>query len=149
MTQDSPASEQTIRASGRRMTMQRVKILEALKRRPGHSTTEQIYAQVCADDASAEMALSTVYRTLDTLTEMGLAVSFSDGGVTTYEWAGDDESHHHLVCNGCGTTPEIAISALADLVETIEQQHGFAVDLRHMAIRGQCAGCREKSEAPR
>ena len=78
---ETPAD--AIRASGRRLTIQRARIMEALHRLRGHSTAEQIHAAVGEDDGDAEMALSTVYRNLDALAEMGLVTAFDAGGVTT------------------------------------------------------------------
>ena len=139
-------SAQTIRASGRRLTIQPAKILDALPRLPGHSTAEQIHALVGEDQIDAEMALSTVYRNLDTLVEMGLIIAVTDGGgIMTYEWPLTDTPHHHLLCAGCGHTKEVEVDALHALTAEVQREHGFAVDLRHMAIRGQCARCQQES----
>jgi Fur family ferric uptake transcriptional regulator len=139
---DQPSIAETIRASGRRLTIQRAKILDALHRLPGHSTAEQIHALVCQDEQHVEMALSTVYRNLDALAEMGLVVAFADGGgVMTYEWAASEAPHHHLLCENCGHTQEVELKSISGLIDEVQQEHGFAIDLRHMAIHGQCAGC--------
>ena len=144
---DEPSVADAIRASGRRLTIQRAKILEALHRLPGHSTAEQIHAAVCEDDRDVDMALSTVYRNLDTLVEMGLVTAFADGGgVMTYEWPATDAPHHHLLCDGCGHTKEVELDAISALGDEVQRQYGFAIDLRHMAIRGQCARCQQESE---
>ena len=138
---------QTIRASGRRLTIQRSKILDALHRLPGHSTAEQIHAVVSESPVDAEMALSTVYRNLDALVEMGLVTAFADGGgVMTDEWAATETPHHHLLCDGCGQTKEVEVEALNALTVEVQREHGFAVDLHHMAIRGQCAHCQAENE---
>ena len=142
-----PDVEQVIRATGRRVTMQRAKILRALRGLPGHSTAEQIYARVCEDDPRAEMALSTVYRTLDALAEMEIVTAFIDGGgVATFEWATDETPHHHLLCDGCGHVEEVVLKAVGGLREEVERTHGFAADIRHLAIRGQCARCRAEAK---
>lgn len=143
------AFARTIRANGGRLTIQRAMILDALRRLPGHSTAEQIHVVVSEDQRNAEMALSTVYRNLDTLREMGLVTAFDGGDLTTYEWAAQDTPHHHLLCNGCGHTTEVEVRALHALTAEVRETHGFASDLRHMAIRGQCAKCQRESEQPR
>ncbi len=146
MPHNEPTIAEAIRASGRRLTIQRAKILEALHRLPGHSTAERIHAAVCEDDRDVEMALSTVYRNLDALAEMGLIAAFADGGVTTYEWAAAGHPHHHLLCDGCGHTKEVALESIAALSDEVERTYGFTIDLRHMAIRGTCAGCRKPAD---
>lgn len=143
---EEPSIAQTIRASGRRLTVQRARILDALHRLPGHSTAEQIHALVCRDEQHAEMALSTVYRNLDALAEMGLVVAFADrGGVMMYEWAASETPHHHLLCADCGHTQEVELKSVSGLIDEVQQEHGFATDLRHMAIHGQCAGCQARA----
>ena len=143
MPHDESGVTEAIRASGRRLTMQRTKILAALHALPGHSTAEQIHAHVCAHE-TADMALSTVYRNLDALVEMGLVAAFTDAsGPTTYEWAAEAH-HHHLLCDDCGHTAEVELLALDALSREVEQSHGFAADMRHLAIHGRCAGCREE-----
>ncbi len=142
MPHQEPNVVETIRASGRRLTIQRARILEALHRLPGHCTAEQIYALIRDEERDVEMALSTVYRNLDALAEMGLVIAFADdGGVTTYEWATSDTPHHHLLCEGCGNTEEIRLKSISALSAEVQREHGFAIDLRHLAIRGHCAGC--------
>lgn len=139
---DTP--EQAIRATGRRMTMQRSKILDALRSLEGHQAADAIYAEVCRHDPRAEMALSTVYRTLDTLVQMGLVAAFDDGtGTVRYEWAGDAQPHHHLVCDDCGHVDEVALDSVPALEHEVDHRHGFAAEIRHLAIRGQCADCRD------
>ena len=135
-----------IRASGRRLTTQRAQVLAALHDLPGHSTVEQIHARVRDRDRDrGEVALSTVYRNLDALVEMGLVAAFTGAsGVTTYEWTA--EAHHHLLCDGCGHTQEVALRALDALAREVRRDHGFVADMRHLAIHGRCAGCRD-SEA--
>ncbi|MDA0301940.1 MAG: Fur family transcriptional regulator [Chloroflexi bacterium] len=146
MPHDQPNIAETIRASGRRLTVQRAKILDALHRLPGHSTAEQIHALVCQDEQHVEMALSTVYRNLDALTEMGLITAFADaGGVMTHEWSASEAPHHHLLCEGCGHTQEVELKSISTLSDEVQQEHGFAIDLRHMAIRGQCADCQRSA----
>ena len=128
-----------IRASGRRLTTQRAQVLAALHDLPGHSTVEQIHARV-RDRGGSEVALSTVYRNLDALVEMGLVAAFTGAsGVTTYEWTA--QAHHHLLCDGCGHTQEVALHTLYTLAREVRRDHGFVADMRHLAIPGRCAGC--------
>jgi hypothetical protein len=41
----------------------------------------------------------------------------------------------------------VEVSALRALTAEVQREHGFAVDLRHMAIRGQCATCQREDGA--
>ncbi len=140
------AAAQAIRAAGRRVTAQRVLILDALQDLGGHHTVDAIHLRSQELDPSAEMALSTVYRTLDALTEIGLVTLFDDGsGSARYEWVGDDDPHHHLVCVSCGHREEIALESLDAVEDEVRERYGFTANIRHLAIRGQCDGCHQQS----
>ena len=52
--------------------------------------------------------------------------------------------HHHLVCRSCGKIMDPEESVLHPLEDTLLQRYGFNADLRHLAISGECEGCREK-----
>lgn len=136
-----------IRATGRRVTAQRVLILDALQDLGGHHTVDAIHLRSQELDPTADMALSTVYRTLDALTEIGLVTVFDDGsGSARYEWVGDDDPHHHLVCVSCGHREEIALDSVENVEREVLERHGFAASIRHLAIRGQCDACRRSGE---
>jgi Fe2+ or Zn2+ uptake regulation protein len=139
--------EAAIRAQGRRVTAQRALILEALQALPGHQTVEDIHRWVQQRDPGAEMALSTVYRTLNTLAAIGIVTTIDDGAAgTRYEWASGAEPHHHLVCDRCGRRAEVRVEAVDEVVREVERRHGFVAEIRHLAIRGECGHCRERRE---
>lgn len=143
--------EQALRESGQRFTMQRSKILTALRHGGGHRTAEEIYERVREEDPHAGVSRSTVYRTLETLKQMQLVAELGGGsGTATFEWS-DREAprHHHLVCRGCGATVEVELPALAGIEAEIERTTGFDPDIRHLGITGLCAGCRPAQQGAR
>jgi Fur family ferric uptake transcriptional regulator len=99
-----------------------------------HATPEQIAAAV------PDVDLTTVYRTVDTLEEIGLLRHTHLGhGAPSYRLASDD--HVHVVCHHCGTVVD-APKGLADLVaDTLRNDTGFILDRSHLAIFGACAAC--------
>ena len=58
-----------LRQSGRRFTVQRLKVAAALRHSGGHRTAEEIHDLVSQVEPHASIPLSTVYRTLGTLKE--------------------------------------------------------------------------------
>ena len=135
--------ERALRESGRRFTMQRSKILTALRHGGGHRTADEIFERVHAEDPHAGISLSTVYRTLGTLKQMRLVSELEGGaGSTRYEWSGAGDPHHHLVCRECGWTAEVGLPELAAIVDEIRDHSGFEPDIRHLGITGLCADCR-------
>ena len=125
--------------AGRRRTAPRQAIVERLVGARGHVTAEELAADVQARFPSVN--ISTVYRTLDTLEDLGIVDHVHLGhGRAIYHLTDDD--HQHLVCEVCETVQEIPISKLRPLFRTIEREHGFEVDRRHFAMVGRCRNCR-------
>jgi Fe2+ or Zn2+ uptake regulation protein len=137
-----PNIQQALRSAGRRVTVQRSKILTALRHEGGHCTAEEIHERVLATDPQAGISLSTVYRTLETLRDLRLIASMDAGpGPTTFEWAHEEEPHHHLVCRVCEQVVEVSLASVAALEREIRERTGFAPDVRHLGIEGVCRVC--------
>ncbi len=113
-----------------------------LVRAKGHVTADELAADVQARFPSVN--ISTVYRTLDTLEDLGIVDHVHLGhGRAIYHLADDD--HQHLVCEVCESVEEIPIGKLRPLLRTIQRDHGFEVDRRHFAIVGVCRRCRKRT----
>ena len=134
--------ERAIRASGRRLTPQRSKILSGLRASGGHATVEQIYARVSSADPHSGISLSTVYRTLEQFAEARLVARLSSAtGSSSYEWRDPEAPHQHLLCVSCGTVAEVELPELIELGERIRERTGFEPDIHHLGIGGMCGGC--------
>lgn len=133
-----------LRALGYRLTPQRQLVLEAVGRL-GHATPEEIATAVRR--TASGVNISTVYRTLELLEQIGLVRHTHLGhGAPTYSVATDDD-HVHLVCRDCGGIEEAPPQVLADVVERLAADRGFTVDVGHFAVFGRCRSCGEKSPA--
>ena len=85
--------------------------------------------------------ISTVYRTLELLEELGLVTHAHLGhGAPTYH-AADGGAHLHLVCRDCGVVIETEVELADPLVVRLAEQHGFQTDVAHFAIYGRCREC--------
>jgi Fur family ferric uptake transcriptional regulator len=127
-----------LRARGLRLTAQRQLILEAVHGL-GHATPEQVHSAV--REVAAGVNITTVYRTLELLEELGLVshTHLSHGSPTFH--AIGEEQHVHLVCRVCGAVDEVSPTLLAPLANQLEGQRGFLVDIGHVALFGLCAQC--------
>lgn len=106
----------------------------------GHATPDEIAERV--RESARGVNISTVYRTLELLEELGLVVHTHLGhGAPTYH-AADDADHLHLVCRECGGINEVTPDVLDSAAQQIAAQHGFTVDVAHFAVFGTCAACR-------
>jgi Fur family ferric uptake transcriptional regulator len=134
-----------LRERGYRLTPQRQLVLEAVDALE-HATPEDILCQVRR--TASGVNISTVYRTLELLEELGLVSHAHLGhGAPTYHLA--DRLHHmHLVCRDCGAVIETDDSLAQPLIEVLRAKHGFDTDMKHFAIFGRCADCTAKQGRP-
>ena len=127
-----------LRSKGYRLTPQRQLVLESVGAL-GHATPDEIVTQVRL--TAVGVNISTVYRTLELLEELGLVRHTHLGhGAPTYSVATDDD-HVHLVCRDCGLVEEAANDVMAGAVEQLALQKGFTVDVGHLAVFGRCRAC--------
>ncbi|GAA3164177.1 MULTISPECIES: Fur family transcriptional regulator [Streptomyces] len=131
-----------LRKRGYRLTPQRQLVLEAVDRLE-HATPDDVLTEVRKTAGSVN--ISTVYRTLELLEELGLVSHAHLGhGSATYHLA-DRHHHMHLVCRDCTDVIEADLSVAEPFAATLCEQFGFATDLKHFAIFGRCRGCSEKA----
>ena len=131
-----------LRARGYRLTPQRQLVLQAVDIL-GHATPDDVLTEVRR--TATGVNISTVYRTLDLLEELGLVTHAHLGhGAPTYHLA-DRAQHMHLVCRDCEKVTETDVSLAAPFVESLRASHGFETDVKHFAIFGQCADCCRKT----
>jgi Fur family ferric uptake transcriptional regulator len=132
---------ESVRASGRRLTLQRRLVLEAVERARHHVTAEEIARRVRIRYPS--IGPSTVYRNLEALESLGLVThTHLDDRVTRWHRA-DTHPHGHLVCRDCGRETEIRPTLLDAMAKRLRAEHRFEPDLAHSAIVGICHRCRD------
>ncbi|NHA66635.1 Fur family transcriptional regulator [Phycicoccus flavus] len=130
-----------LRARGKRLTTQRERVLAAVGRL-GHATPEQL-AESVATDGGPALPVSTVYRSLEALQELGLVGhTHVDHRVPSYHLA-EHATHVHLLCRGCGWVGELPLDVADELVARVDAEVGFAADVSHAAVHGLCRTCRE------
>ena len=128
-----------VRSFGKRMTVQRRLVLDALDRARHHTTADEIAARIRRQHPQIDP--STVYRNLEALEELGYVThTHFEDRVTRWHRA-DAERHGHLVCRSCGAESEVPMSLLEPLARRIRAEHGFVADLAHSAVVGLCRDC--------
>ncbi len=132
----------TLHQRGRRVTSPRMRIASVLRHGEGHRSAEEIHREVDPEG----IALSTVYRTLDTLTELRLVSAVDEGGSAGYQWLDGEEHHHHLRCHRCGAESALEGVSLELLSREIAAATGFEAYLDHLSIPGLCAACRDAED---
>jgi Fur family ferric uptake transcriptional regulator len=128
-----------LRESGHRLTPQREMVLAAVDRLE-HATPDEVYAEVRRHSDSIN--LSTVYRTLELLDELGLIrhAHLSDRAPTYHSASGHE--HAHLVCRRCRTVISVDREEAEGALGALAAKHGFEPDYGHLTVFGTCADCR-------
>lgn len=133
-----------LRQSGHRLTPQRELVLAAVESL-GHATPDEIYAEVRTK--SEAINLSTVYRTLELLDELGLIrhAHLTDRAPTYHSTTGHE--HSHLVCRGCQRVISVEREAMEAALSPLATAHGFVPDYGHLSVFGHCPDCAAKAAA--
>lgn len=127
-----------LRGSGKRLTPQRELILRAVETL-GHATPDEVLAEV--HKQSTSINVSTVYRTLEVLEELGLVrhAHLSDRAPTYHSVTGHE--HFHLVCRNCHKVISVEAEALEPLSARLASDYGFTPDVGHLTVFGTCEAC--------
>ena len=130
-----------LRSSGHRLTPQRELVLAAVESL-GHATPDEVYAEVRTHSESIN--LSTVYRTLELLDDLGLIrhAHLTDRAPTYHSASGHE--HAHLICRDCRRVISIDRSEMEAALEGLAGKRGFAPDYGHLTVFGTCADCQAK-----
>jgi Fur family ferric uptake transcriptional regulator len=87
-----------------------------------------------------------VYRNLELLERLGLVWHTHLGkGAPVYHVA--EHPHLHVVCSSCGDVSSVDPGILDGAAERLAGEHGFTVDVGHVALTGTCRACRQRSES--
>lgn len=134
------------RAQGLPLTVQRRAILEVLAGRTDHPTADQVFAAV--RKRLPGVSRTTVYRVLDTLVRLGLAVKTAHPGASV-RFDPRTERHHHLVCTDCERVIDLHAPELDALRLPDTRRLGFEVDDFSLHIRGLCLACKSARRSAR
>ena len=138
-----------MKGCGYRMTVGREAVLEVLSKADAHLSAEEIYMHVHATYPA--IGLTSVYRTLDILVNLGLVCKFDFGdGRARFELAEKmkgENHHHHLVCTGCGrvinytdfVNEELALIKKTE--EALSRRYKFEIRDHLIQFYGLCPSC--------
>lgn len=130
---------ESLKERGIRVTPQRAHIWRALAGSGRHFTAEELREQV--EEALPGLEVSTVYRTLEALNEVGLVVeSRLPEGPRIFE--ANPSPHPHLVCESCGNISHLETADYPRMLESLEREAtGFQIRKLHVFATGLCADC--------
>ncbi len=133
--------KEACRQSGVKLTHQRLEIFREVASSTAHPDAEAVHKAV--RERLPTVSLDTVYRTLWTLTDVGVLTTLGP----RRERARFDANlapHHHFVCVRCGLAEDFESAALDGLaVPPGVERFGRVLDT-HVEVRGVCLACAAK-----
>lgn len=132
-------SRRVLNTTGMRVTHQRALIMDII--RQGHMDADEVYRQ--ARQKQPRLSLSTVYRTLQKLKELGLVEELHFNENHHHYEIKQPVGHHHLVCLGCGKILEFECPLSEKMKEDVTHQKGFEVTGTEVHMTGYCSDCRQ------
>ncbi len=137
---------------GYRMTKPREAILDVMGDTAEHLSAEDIYLAV--HKFYPNIGLTTVYRNLELLVDMGMVVKFEFGqGKAKYELADQYSTkghHHHLVCKECSKIIDYSdfmkdeVAFLKNVEKGLSKKYDFEIADHLIQFYGYCQKCRKK-----
>ncbi|MEW6607930.1 MAG: transcriptional repressor [bacterium] len=136
------------RDCGCRMTIPRQAVIDVLTNTSEHLSAEDIYIEI--HKVYPAVGLTTVYRTLDLLAQMGMVFKFDFGdGRSRYELTESTKKHHHhLVCTNCGRIIDYSdfieeeVRLFNQVEEALSQKHNFEIIAHQVQFLGRCNNCK-------
>jgi Fe2+ or Zn2+ uptake regulation protein len=138
------SSNEMLRKKGYRLTPQRHMILSVIQEADEHLSIDQILERV--QKRNPYVSLSTIYRTLELLRELGLVRENHLPGEQPHYETAESTEHHHLVCRRCRTIIHLEDNLLGDLHEQLQQQHAFHGLTLDLVAAGYCDACWKKMQ---
>lgn len=133
-----------LQGAGYKLTSPRLAVLCVLERGLCHASPQEVFEQGC--ELYPALGLSTVYRTLDILTELGLARPAYLGDAAQRFTLHHGQRHYHLVCDGCGAITDVDEAQVTDLASHIAASQGFQPRGHYLEIYGLCQLCQHRRE---
>jgi Fur family peroxide stress response transcriptional regulator len=125
--------------TGHRYTEQRAAVYRFLARTTTHPNADEVFQEVRGQVPG--ISLATVYKSLETLVNCGLAskLTYSDGSA---RYDARMDPHHHARCVSCGDVADISGHLdESDLQVLTQDLQGFSVLGYRLELTGFCSAC--------
>lgn len=124
--------------TGLRMTRQRKVILEELNKLMTHPSAEEVYEVV--RKRLPHISLGTVYRNLETLSELGEITKLEFGG-TIKRFDPNPEEHYHIRCSLCDHVVDAPMAQLEHIEDQLSAETEFKIIGHRLEFYGLCPAC--------
>ena len=142
MVKNQKEFEGFIRGKGCRLTGERLKLIEGIKRQRGHFNVDILVS--CLQKQGLKVSRDTVYRNLPILLEAGvIAQSFRTSRDTYYECGCSKAHHDHLICRACEKVVEFKDAEIEQAQRRVAEKHRFKLEHHCHQLVGLCKRCRK------
>jgi Fur family ferric uptake transcriptional regulator len=132
---------ETLRGAGLRAGGTRAAVVEVLAEQDCCVPVPELYDLVRR--RRPRSGIASVYRALETLTQLGLVhrLELGSGGARYEAAAPGGDHHHHLVCGDCGKVEAFSSARLEQAINAVSSAAAFRVDEHDVVLRGRCTTC--------
>lgn len=123
------------------VTHQRLAVYEALRSAHDHPSAEALHARLKKRYPS--LSLATVYKTLQTFQELGLASLVNYPHVEA-RYDAITRRHHHAICEKCGKIEDLFDDQLDRLPHP--KTKGFKATSHSVHFKGLCQSCQRRKQ---
>ncbi|MBN1154313.1 transcriptional repressor [candidate division KSB1 bacterium] len=142
-------------SAGCRITIPRKIVIKILTEAKDHLSADDIYDQ--AIKLNSPIGMTTIYRTLELLTQLGLIQKFDCGdNKTRYEMpcgVREIKYHHHMICVCCKTIidyydyAEEEFHLMQKVEESLSKKYNFQIMHHTINFYGLCSKCQNLSSS--
>lgn len=126
-----------------KVTTDRLELLKILQEKAKPTSIAELHT--IASRRNPNLNLTTVYRNMETMEEVGLVQKFNFGeNQFLYELRNEQDHHHHLVCSNCRKIIDLEKTFRESFFDQVERSHGFKVISHNFEIFGLCSECQTK-----
>jgi Fe2+ or Zn2+ uptake regulation protein len=143
MTLDLNTLNSELSQQGYKLTRQRRAVVEVVAQANTRFSAANVLAK--AQHVCPDLGLTTVYRTLEILEQMGVIrrVHLDDG---CEGFAPASAEHGHLlICSSCQVAIEFEDCNLSSLLRRVSDRTGFTIEQHWLELLGLCPQCQKKA----
>ncbi len=145
MALDADTISRSFAERGLRLTRQRRAVVDAVTGAGASLSALQVFDAARAD--CPELGLTTVYRTLEVLSEIG-AVRRVHGPDHCEAFVPAGAAHGHtVVCSRCGRATEFTECDMHTVVAAAARQTGYEITEHFLQLSGVCRACHDAALA--
>jgi len=131
--------EKILKSASLKSTKQRINVISLIEFSKNPITAEEVYILLERDKKNIN--LSTIYRTLKTLTEKNILLKILKSDGTASYQLNDSLHNHYITCNTCHSSMLIDKCPMKELGEIISKDTGFEVTGHSLQLVGICPKC--------